>query len=105
MRVGEDRVKKAHVQVLKRQLNKLHMGDLETINEYSMKLNTLVGEIRSLGTKLDDSEVVEKLFSSVTDRFLHIIGTTEQFGDIENMSVSEAIGRLRTSEEGPKGRQ
>ncbi|KAL6311032.1 hypothetical protein AAG906_015921 [Vitis piasezkii] len=42
MRVGEDRVKKARVQVLKRQLN----------NEFSMKLTTLAGEIRS-GTKLD----------------------------------------------------
>jgi hypothetical protein len=104
MRVGEDRVKKARVQVLKRQLNKLHMEDSETINEFSMKLTTLVGEIRSLGTKLDDSEVVEKLFSAVPDRFLQIIGTIEQFGDIENMSVSEAIGRLRTFEEGLKGR-
>ncbi|KAB5531914.1 hypothetical protein DKX38_018584 [Salix brachista] len=104
MRVGEDRVKKARVQVLKRQLNKLHMQDSETINEFSMKLTTLVGEIRSLGTKLDDSEVVEKLFSAVPDRFLQIIGTIEQFGDIENMSFSEAIGRLRTFEEGLKGR-
>ena len=104
MRVGEDRVKKARVQVLKRQLNKLHMEDSETINEFSMKLTTLAGEIRSLGTKLDDSEVVEKLFSAVPDRFLQIIGTIKQFGDIENMSVSEAIGRLRTFEEGLKGR-
>jgi gag-polypeptide of LTR copia-type len=68
------------------------MGDSEMINEYSMKLTTLVGEIRSLGTKLDDSEIVEKLFSLVPDTFLHIIGTIEQFGDIENMSVLEAIG-------------
>lgn len=88
MRVGEDRVKKARIQVLKRQLNKLHMEDSETITEFSMKLTTLVAEIRSLGTKVEDSEVVEKLFSAVPDRFLQIIGTIEQFGDIEKMSVS-----------------
>ncbi|KAJ4802293.1 hypothetical protein LUZ62_014859 [Rhynchospora pubera] len=104
MRVGEDRVKKARVQVLKRQLNNMHMENSETINKYAMKLTTLVGEIRSLGTKLDDSEIVEKLFSSVPDKFLPIIGTIEQFGDVESMSVSEAIGRLRTFEEGLKGR-
>ena len=79
MRVGEDRVKKARVQVLKRQLNKLQMEDSKTVNEYSMKLTTLVAEVRSLGAKLDDSKVVEKLFSSVPDRFLQIIGTIEQF--------------------------
>nr|TKR75200.1 hypothetical protein D5086_0000287190 [Populus alba] len=104
MRIGEDRVKKARVQVLKRQLYKVHMQDSETINEYSMKLTALVGEIRSLGAKLEESEVVEKLFSSVPDRFLQIIGTIEQFGDVDTMSVSEAIGRLRTFEEGLKGR-
>ena len=81
------------------------MEDSETINGFAMKLTTLVGEIRSLGTKLDDSEVVEKLFSAVPDKFLQIIGTIEQFGDSENMSVSEAIGRLRTFEEGLKGRR
>jgi gag-polypeptide of LTR copia-type len=80
------------------------MEDSETVNEFSIKLTMLVAEIRSLGTKLDDSEVVEKLFSSVPDRFLQIIRTIEQFGDIEKMSVSEAIGRLRTFEEGLKGR-
>ena len=80
------------------------MEDSETINVFSMKLITLVGEIRSLGAKLDDREVVEKLFSAVLDRFLQIIGTIEQFGDMETMPVSEAIGRLRTFEEGLKGR-
>jgi gag-polypeptide of LTR copia-type len=45
MRIGEDRVKKARVQVLKRQLNKLHMQESETVNQYSMKLTALVGEI------------------------------------------------------------
>jgi hypothetical protein len=104
MRIGEDRVKKARVQILKRQLYKMHMQDSETVNEYSMKLTALVGEIRSLGAKLEESEVVEKLFSSIPDRFLQIIGTIEQFGDVDTMSVSEAIGRLRTFEEGLKGR-
>jgi gag-polypeptide of LTR copia-type len=45
MRIGEDRVKKARVQVLKRQLNKLHMQESETVNQYLMKLTALVGEI------------------------------------------------------------
>lgn len=105
MRIGEDRVRKARAQALKLQLNKLQMGESETITEYSMKLTTLVGEIRSLGTKLEESGVVEKLFGSVPDRFLQIIGTIEQFGDVVGMSLSEVVGRLRTFEEGLKGRQ
>ncbi|KAL6348524.1 hypothetical protein AAG906_013144 [Vitis piasezkii] len=75
MRVGEDRVKKARRQK-KRQPNKLH-GGFETINEVFHE--AYHGRVRSTRT-------------------------IEQFGDIENMSVSKAIGCLRTFEEGLKGR-
>jgi hypothetical protein len=105
MRVGEDKVKRARAQVLKRQLNKMEMSRGETIAEYSVKITNLVSEIKSLDRKVTDTEVVEKLFSSVTDKFTDIIGTIEQFSDITKMTVPEAIGRLRTHEENHKGRK
>ena len=80
--VGEDRVKKARVQVLKRQFDRMIMEDSETISVFSQKLSTVVGEIRSLGTEVKDSTVVEKLFGAVPDRFLPIVGTIEQWGDV-----------------------
>ncbi len=48
---------------------------------------------------------MEKLFSAVPDKFLHIVGTIEQWGDVSKMSVAEAIGRLRAFEESLKGRR
>jgi hypothetical protein len=81
------------------------MEDSETIAEFSPKLTALVGEMRSLGAKVKDSVVVEKLFSAVPDKFLHIVGTIEQWGDVSKMSVAEAIGRLRAFEESLKGRR
>jgi hypothetical protein len=77
MRVGEDKVKRARAQVLKRQLNKLEMSRGETIVEYSVKITNLVSEIKSPGGSVKYTEVVEKLFSSVTDKFTDIIGTIE----------------------------
>src|SRR3954466_882719 len=68
-----------------------------------MRLTTLVGESRALGAKLDEVEIVEKFFSSVTDKFTYIIGTLEQIIDIEDMTITEAIGRLRTWEENARG--
>jgi hypothetical protein len=59
--------KRARAQVLKRQLNKLEMLRGETIAEYSVKITNLVSEIKSLGGKVTDTEVIEKLFSSVTE--------------------------------------
>jgi hypothetical protein len=52
MRIGEDRVTKDRAQVLKRQFHKLQMGETESVNDYAMRLTTLVGEIRALGAKL-----------------------------------------------------
>ena len=105
MRVGEDKVKRARAQVLKRQLNKMEMSKGETIAEYSEKLTNLASEIKSLGGSVTDTDIVEKLFSSVTDEFTNIIGTIEQFSDVTKMTVPEAIGRLRTHEENQKGRK
>lgn len=59
MHVGEDRVKKAHVQTLKREFKRIYMGDSETIIEFALKLTTMVNEMRALGTKVEESAVVE----------------------------------------------
>ncbi|XP_073353398.1 uncharacterized protein [Aegilops tauschii subsp. strangulata] len=103
MRIGEDRVTKARAQVLKRQFHKLQMEETESVNDYAMRLTTLVGEIRALGAKLEEAKIVEKFFSLVTDKFTYIIGTLEQLYDIDDMTITEAIGRLRTWEENTRG--
>ena len=81
------------------------MTQNETIAEYSVKLINMITEIRELRGSVTDTEVVEKLFASVTDTFTDIVGTIEQFGDVSKMTVPEAIERLRTHEENRKGKK
>ncbi|KAF0935269.1 hypothetical protein E2562_031722 [Oryza meyeriana var. granulata] len=71
----------------------------------SEKVTTIVNEIRSLGTKVEETTVVEKLLHSVPDKFLPIVSTIEQWGDVTEMSVTETIGHLRAFEESSKGRR
>ncbi|KAF0923536.1 hypothetical protein E2562_006418 [Oryza meyeriana var. granulata] len=78
MHIGEDRVRKANVQTLKTELERMYMEDAETIGEYAMKLTTIVNKIRALGTKVEETTMVEKLLHTVTDKFQHIVGTIEQ---------------------------
>jgi hypothetical protein len=94
MRVGEDRVKKARLKQLKRQLDRLQMDDGETVAAFSQRLTTLVAEIRTLGEKVDDDYMIECLFNGVPDRFSDVINTIEQWGDLSVMPVAEAVGRL-----------
>ncbi|KAF0892521.1 hypothetical protein E2562_016822 [Oryza meyeriana var. granulata] len=96
--IGEDRVRKANVQTLKRELERMYMEDVETIGEYAMKLTTIVNKIRAVGTKVEETTVVEKLLHTVTDKFQYIVGTIEQWGDVSKMSVIETIGCLKTYE-------
>jgi transposase InsO family protein len=105
MSVGEDRVRKTRAQVLKRQFDRMIMSDSVSIVEFSQGLISVGGEIRSLGVVLSEHVVVERLFSAVPDKFLPIIGTIEQWGDLSEMSVAEAAGRLRVFEKSLKVRQ
>jgi hypothetical protein len=104
MHVGEEHVKKAQVQTLKRELDGMYMGESEKNNEFCSKVTTIVIEIRSLGMKVEEIAVVEKLLRSVPDKFLPIVSTIEQWGDLIVMSVAEVIRRLRTFKESSKGR-
>jgi hypothetical protein len=74
MRVGEDRFKKARVQTLKRDLDGMFMGESEKFSKFALE-TIVVNEIRALGTKVEESSVVEKLLRFIPDKFLPIVST------------------------------
>jgi hypothetical protein len=83
----------------------MSMKEDEGVGEFALKLTSMVNEMRALGSKIDVMTVVEKLLRAVPDNFLTIVGTIEQWGDVEKMSVMEVIGRLKTYELMLKGRE
>jgi hypothetical protein len=83
----------------------MNMCESEKINEFCLNVTTTVNEIRSLGMKVEEITVVEKLLRLVPDKFLPIVITIEQWGDLTVMSVAEVIGCLQTFEESSKGRR
>ncbi|XP_074363781.1 histidine-containing phosphotransfer protein 1-like [Apium graveolens] len=103
MCVGADRVQKAKMQTLRSEFEALNMKETENIDDFSLKLNNIVSNIRALRDKVEESCVVKKLLRAVSPKFLQIASTFEQFGDLDNMSVEELIGRLRAHEERIRG--
>ncbi|GJU78398.1 zinc finger, CCHC-type containing protein [Tanacetum coccineum] len=97
--IGEERVQQARLQTLKSDFEMLHMKEDETIDTFTGKLTTLVNKAASLGHTIEDSVVVRKLLNAVPDKFLQIVASIEQYSDLDEMSVDEAIGRLKTFEE------
>nr|GEU97177.1 zinc finger CCCH domain-containing protein 37 isoform X2 [Tanacetum cinerariifolium] len=96
---GEERVQQARLQILKSDFEMLHMKEDETIDTFTTKLTTLVNKAASLGHTMEDGTLVRKLLNAVPDRYLQIVASIEQYSDLDEMSLDEAIGRLKTFKE------
>nr|GEY55176.1 zinc finger, CCHC-type [Tanacetum cinerariifolium] len=97
--MGEERVQQARLQTLKSDFEMLHMKEDETIDTFTTKLTTLVNKATSLGHTMKDEELVRKLLNAVPDRYLQIVTSIEQYSDLDELTLEEAIGRLKTYEE------
>ncbi|GJR07948.1 zinc finger, CCHC-type containing protein [Tanacetum coccineum] len=97
--IGEQRVQQARLQTLKSDFEMLHMKEDETIDTFTGKLTTLVNKAASLGHTIEDQTLIRKLLNVVPDRYLQIVASIEQYSDLSEMTMEEAIGRLKTYEE------
>lgn len=70
MSLGADKVKKARAQTLKGEFEALIMKDTYQLDEFYMKLNGLVTNIRALGDKMEETYVVKKLLRGVPSKYL-----------------------------------
>ncbi|GKB24812.1 zinc finger, CCHC-type containing protein, partial [Tanacetum coccineum] len=106
--MGEQRVQQARLQTLKSDFEMLQMKEDETIDSFTGKLTTLANKAAGLGHTFEDPTLVRKLLNAVPDKFLQIVASIEQYSDLDDMTLEEAIGRLKTYEERirhKKGRQ
>ncbi|GJX91940.1 zinc finger, CCHC-type containing protein [Tanacetum coccineum] len=97
--IVEQRVQQERLQVLKSDFEMLHMKEDETIDTFTGKLTTLVNKAASLGHTIEDQTLLRKLLNAVPDRYLQIVASIEQYSDLSEMTMEEAIGRLKTYEE------
>nr|GEV64049.1 zinc finger, CCHC-type [Tanacetum cinerariifolium] len=97
--MGEERVQQARLQTLKSDFEMLHMKEDETINTFTTKQTTLVNKAATLGHTMKDEELVHKLLNAVPDRYLQIVASREQYSDLGEMTLEEAISRLKSYEE------
>nr|GEU90496.1 zinc finger, CCHC-type [Tanacetum cinerariifolium] len=97
--IGEERVQQARLQTLKSEFELLHIKVDETIDTFTTKQTTLVNKAASLGHTMEYETLVRKLLNVVPDRYMQIVASIEQYSDLDEMTLEEAIGRLKTYEE------
>ncbi|GKA84176.1 zinc finger, CCHC-type containing protein [Tanacetum coccineum] len=97
--VGEEKVQQARLQSLMIEFNTLQMKDDYTVDAFMAKLNGYATKARELGKTLDESLLVRKLLDSTPDRFIQIVASIEQTSDLDDISLDEITGKLKTFEE------
>nr|GEY93855.1 zinc finger, CCHC-type [Tanacetum cinerariifolium] len=97
--IREERIQQARLQTLKSDFEILHMKEDETIDTFTGKLTTLVNKAANLGHTIEDQTLVRKLLNDVPDRYLQIVASIEQYFYLSEMTMEDAIGRLKTYKE------
>ena len=88
--MGIDHLAQSRAQGLGREFENLSMKKAD-------KVSDLV-ELQQLSERLDDKDAVKKLLRSMFPRYDSLTLSLEQFGDLDSMSLVEAIGPLKVHE-------
>ena len=81
------------------QFDNLTFRDGESVGDFAMRINGLITSLRELGEKIEDSRVVKKVLRVVPRRLKQCAVAIEMFGDLNNMSIEELVGRLQVAED------
>ena len=103
--MGAACVIKARVQALQREFENMFVGEEEYVVDFVGKISQVATQLRSLGEKIDDGVLVAKLLRAAPEKFDAITSSIEQFGDMDSMSLEEAIGSLKIYKEKLRDRE
>jgi cell fate (sporulation/competence/biofilm development) regulator YlbF (YheA/YmcA/DUF963 family) len=99
MQLGADRVKDVNAQKLLQEFENISFQDGETVDDFGMRINNLVANLKSLGETVEETRVVKKFLQVVPARLTPVVVSIEMFCDIKTMTVEELVGRLRAAED------
>jgi hypothetical protein len=100
MRQGDERVHEANAQKLLGAFENIKFHDGETIDEFAMRLNTLASELRALGEKVDEVQLIKKMLRIVPKQYQQIAMSIVTLLDLNTLSLEGLVGRLCAAEVG-----
>ena len=69
MHVGSDRAKKATTQLLKQEYANLEFKDGKSVEDFSLRLQSLISKLRTHNITIDEEEAVSKYLHSVPVKY------------------------------------
>ena len=102
---GTDRVKQVLLQTLRGELKSMKMKESENGSNYIMLVQTVVNQLNQNGEMLLETQVVEKIFRSLTNNFQNIVCAIEESKDLATFMVDELTGSLEAHEQRKKKKE
>jgi hypothetical protein len=99
MCVDDVRVRNLTAQHLRRQFDLTTSREDENIDDYSLRLSSMVAQLATLGVMLDEPTVVGKFLRSVPTRFKQIVVAIQTLLDVSTLTLAEVTGWLKAAEE------
>ncbi|KAG8489064.1 hypothetical protein CXB51_017032 [Gossypium anomalum] len=103
--MGSDKTRQQQVINLRRDFKNLKMKESKSIKQYSDRIMATVNSIRLLGEDFSDSRVVEKVITTLPERFESKISSLEDSRDLTTISLSELVNSLYALEQRRANRQ
>ncbi|XP_062208959.1 uncharacterized protein LOC133910654 [Phragmites australis] len=97
VRVGVQRVREENAQKHRREFGEITFKDGESIDDFSKRITGLANNLRVLGDNISDAEIVRKFLQVVPARLSQVAISIETLLDLNELSVEEVTGRLRTA--------
>jgi transposase InsO family protein len=99
MRLGDERIRDARAQQLRRQYDSIAFRDNENVEEFALRLQALVSQLAVLGEAIEEKDVVKKYLRIVPEKYEQVAVAMEVMLDIKGLSIEEVTGRLTAAED------
>ncbi|XP_045802529.1 uncharacterized protein LOC123896147 [Trifolium pratense] len=96
---GSTKVKRAHLQALKREFEVLEMKDNESVEQYFSRTLAIANRMSAQGQTLQEVEVVEKILRSMSSKFNYVVCSIEESNDVTAMSIDSLQSSLIVQEQ------
>ena len=96
---GNARVQRAQLQALMREFEVLKMKEGEAVTDYIARLMVVVNNMGNNGEVMLESQIVEKILRTLTERFNYIVVSIKESNDINRMTIDELQSSLIVHEQ------
>jgi hypothetical protein len=97
-----DRVKEANTVRLRREFVDLSFKSGESVEDFSLWLNTVASQLWALDDEVSDKDVIKRILHAVPDHLKQVAISMEMLLNLKELSIEEIVGHLRAVEQQKK---